>query len=330
MNVVSATIKEFLPAKKKVTPSGWISFNGPCCIHNGESPDTRQRAGIIINHNGGISYHCFNCGFKTGWQPGRPLSIKLRKLLSWFGVPDDIIHKLVFKVLRENEAFGPIDDTRIATLPILIDKDLPEGAKPIEEWDFNENPFLIKILQYMKDRQLFLSDHEFFWSPHIGYRHRLIIPFYHEGRIVGWTARAVIEAKAKYLSDQQVGYVFNLDKQENPNKIYCILVEGSIDAIYIEGAAFLGSEISNEQALMINRLGKINVVVPDRDEAGQKLIEQAIDRGWSVSMPDWEDGIKDIGDSVLRYGRLYTLHQIILAAEESPLKIRLRAKKWFG
>jgi hypothetical protein len=47
-------------------------------------------------------------------------------------------------------------------------------------------------------------------------------------------------------------------------------------------------------------------------------------------MPEWKLGIKDVNDAVLAYGKLYTLYSIVTAAETSPLKIRLRAKKWFG
>jgi hypothetical protein len=47
-------------------------------------------------------------------------------------------------------------------------------------------------------------------------------------------------------------------------------------------------------------------------------------------MPDWAEDINDISDAVHRYGRLYTLHSIATAAEDSALKIRLRKKKWFG
>jgi hypothetical protein len=69
--------------------------------------------------------------------------------------------------------------------------------------------------------------------------------------------------------------------------------------------------------------------VPDRDKAGSKLVEQAIDLGWSVAMPQWSQDINDISDAVSKYGRLYTLYSIVNTAEESTLKIRLRAKKWF-
>ena len=107
------------------------------------------------------------------------------------------------------------------------------------------------------------------------------------------------------------------------------MCEGPLDAIHVEGCALTGSDIGDAQALLLNRLGKDIYVVPDRDKAGSKLVEQAIDKGWHVSLPDWADGINDIGEAVEKYGRLYTLYSIVSAAESSPLKIRLKAKKWF-
>jgi len=76
-------------------------------------------------------------------------------------------------------------------------------------------------------------------------------------------------------------------------------------------------------------LHKDVIVVPDRDKSGSKLVERAIELGWGVSLPEWADDVKDIGDAVQKYGRIYTLHNIVSLAETSPLKIRLRAKKWF-
>ena len=166
-------------------------------------------------------------------------------------------------------------------------------------------------------------------SPSLGYRDRLIIPFYYEKRIVGWSARTIIADKQpKYLTETQPGYVYGLDEQGH-NKVFAIVCEGPVDAIHIDGCALTGSEIGDQQALLINRLAKDIYIVPDRDKAGSKLIEAAIERGWGVSLPEWDADINDIGDAVAKYGRLYTLYSITSAAETSPLKIRLRAKKWF-
>jgi hypothetical protein len=334
MSVVNETVLTYLPSKRKTTPSGWTSFNAPCCHHNGHSADTRGRGGLISNPDGGVSYHCFNCGFKASWQPGRNFSHKLRKLLQWIGAPDDIINKVALEVMRENE--GVEAKTRIAQLPTFNTVPLPDTARKLQDWaDYcalepgGVDKNLMKIFEYMKERNLYIDDTNYYWTPDLGYRDRLIIPFYYEGRVVGWTGRSVLpDKKPKYLTEVQPGYVYGIDEQRH-NKVFAIVCEGQLDAIHVEGCALGGSEISEQQAMILNRLQRQIIVCPDRDKAGSKLVEQAIELGYSVSLPDWTDGINDIGDSVARYGRLYTLHSIAVSAEESPLKIRLKAKKWF-
>jgi hypothetical protein len=331
MSIVADVVLEFLPHKRKHTPSGWTSFNAPCCHHNGQGADTRQRGGLIANPDGGVSYHCFNCGFKASWQPGRNVSKGLRRQLVWLGVPDNTINKLTIAVMQENE--GIAVKQKLVDIPTFHSVPLPEDAVDISEYLNASKPVtkhLGEVVAYMQSRGLYLEDYKFHWSPSMGYRDRLIVPFYNEGNVVGWTARTIqADKKPKYLSEQQPGYVFNLDAQ-GTDKTFCILTEGPIDAIHIEGIALLGSEIKDQQALLINRLNREVVVLPDRDDAGRKLVEQAIDYGWGVSMPEWKPGIKDVNDAVLAYGKLYTLYSIVSAAETSPLKIRLRAKKWFG
>jgi len=107
LNIVSDFIKGILPTKKKTTPSGWTSFNGVCCPHNGESADTRGRGGLTANPDGSVSYHCFNCNFKASYQPGRHLTFKFRKLLKWLGADDTDIKRLVIEAIRVRELVAP-------------------------------------------------------------------------------------------------------------------------------------------------------------------------------------------------------------------------------
>ena len=326
MSIVSDIISAYLPGKRKTTPSGWTSFNAPCCHHNGSTADTRGRGGLI-SEGDTVSYHCFNCGYKASWQPGRGVSKKLRQLLVWLGTPDDAINKLTLDVMRINEGV----EVKQRKIEIPTFETVPLPADAIKLTDITEfNKFSLAILEYMSARNLNLDDTDYYWSPSLGYRDRLIIPFFFEGRIVGWTARTILADKQpKYLTESQPGYVYGLDEQGH-NKVFAIVCEGPVDAIHVDGCALSGSEIGDQQAILINRLAKDVIVVPDRDKAGSKLIEAAIERGWGVSLPEWNADIKDIGDAVSKYGRLYTLYSIASAAESSPLKIRLRAKKWFG
>ena len=327
MSIVFDTLTQYLPPKRKTTPSGWTSFNAPCCIHNGDSADKRQRGGLISNGDDGVSYHCFNCGFKCSWQPGRNLSGKMRRLLAWLNAPDDTINKLALTVMQENEGLRPTQ--QLVELPTFKTVPLPDDAIKIA--DITEfNKYSLAILEYMSARGLNLDDTDYYWSPSLGYRDRLIIPFLYEKRIVGWTARTVQSDKQpKYMSEQQPGFVYGLDEQ-GYNKVFCIVCEGPMDAIHIDGTALLGSEVKDQQAMLINKVGKQIIVVPDRDQAGAKLIDQAIELGWSVSLPEWTDDINDIGDAVAKYGRLYTLYSIVNNAESNELKIRLRSKKWLS
>jgi DNA primase len=162
----------------------------------------------------------------------------------------------------------------------------------------------------------------------VGFNSRIIIPFLYRGEVVGWTARAINDAKPKYLSEQQPGYVFNLDSQHDDRE-FVIVCEGPFDALSINGCALLGAEIKDSQNWLLKQLGKELVLVPDKDHEGPRTVEQAIEMGWSVSMPDWPVGVKDVNDAVIKIGQLATLWLIVSAKESNSLKIQLRAKKWF-
>jgi DNA primase len=158
---------------------------------------------------------------------------------------------------------------------------------------------------------------------------RVIIPFMFESRTVGYTGRKLSDGRPKYLNEQTPGYVFNLDNQTRDRK-YVIVVEGPMDALSIDGVATLGADIMDKQAMLINRLDKQVIVVPDRDREGQRTVERAIELGWAVSMPDWPDGVKDVNDATLKFGKLAVLIAVIANAEANTLKIQLRMRKWFS
>lgn len=320
MSLIIDTVNLYLPSKRKKTPSGWISFNAVCCDHNGTSADTRQRGGMMINE--GVSYHCFNCGFKTSWQPGRIVTAKFRKLMRWLNVPDDLISKCSLESLRlkENSEY----QSTVELVPKFINKILPPDSVKISEADLNQE--MNTAIEYIANRGFYLDDYDWHWSP--AYPNRLIVPFYFNKTLVGFTARLLRDGKPKYISEQQPGYIFNYDNQKQ-NRKYVIVCEGPFDAISIDGVAILGSEVSDQQKNLLNHLKKEVIVLPDRDSAGKKLIEQAIENNWSVSFPDWDSDVKDANEALLKYGRLATLYSIIHNKESSALKIKLFAKKWF-
>lgn len=325
MNDIQAGLQAFLPSKRKLTPSGWTSFNAPCCHNRGESKDNRQRAGILLNSDGGFQFHCFNCNFKAGWTPGHLLTKNTKNLFKWLGMSDTEVNKLALITLQLKENITPEKKSLNFTLET---RPLPDDTLPISTWiEHNcQDPNFLQTIEYIKERGFALEDYPWHWSTSNGYSNRLLIPFYFQEKIVGWTARKIIPGNPKYLTDAQPGYVFNIDNQTHDRK-YTIVVEGQLDAIAIDSVAIMHNEPNEIQCARIASLGKEVIIVPDRDRAGAKLIKAALDNHWSVSLPPWEDDIKDVADAVKRYGKIYTLFTILHYKETNEIKIQLLKKK---
>ena len=328
MTLVVDKFRTLLPPRAKSSPSGWTSFNAPCCQHRGHSPDTRKRAGIRFDGNG-IVYNCFNCKFTTGWQPGSSIGEKMKTLCRWLGASEDTIKELVFEAMKtEGDAYRP--EHQETTLE-FTDKELPEGAMPLLEWVNSEywkdiSSEVEPVIAYVVSRGYNPFDGNFYWSPAAGFESRVIIPFRWEGRIVGNTARKVTNGKPKYLSDQHSHFVFNFDQQKENHK-YIFVCEGPFDALAIGGVALLTNEIAEQQSRIINSLGAEVIVIPDQDRAGLVLFDRASELDWSVAMPNWDADVKDVADAVHRYGKLFVLVDAIKTAHRGQIKINMAKKQ---
>ena len=336
MNLIQNTILTSLPAGRKKTPSGWISFNAPCCVHNGETADKKKRGGIMTSADGTVSYHCFNCGFKASYVIGRKLAYKMRQFMSYIGVPEDTIRKLAIEAMREEESDTKYEKKKFVT---FNKKNLPNNTKSLDTWlekyttgtlSNKEQTSIDNLLSYLSSRGIGPDWYDFMYSTNKVWdvHQRLLIPFYWKGDIVGFTGRMFEESDGvKYYTDVWPGYVFNMDAQDWTRK-FVIVTEGPFDAISVSGVSILGSEINDTQRELIDGLGRQVIVVPDRDAPGEKLINQAQEFGWSVAFPEWDKTVGDVAEAVLKYGRLFTIQSILKTTESSKLKIDLKRKMY--
>ena len=326
-------ILALLPARRRHA-GDWTIFNAVCCEHNGERPDTRRRGGIICNPAGSVSYHCFNCGFKSGFYPGRPLSFKFRRLLKWMGTDDNTIQRLVMEALRVRELSPASLLEQAATVETEITykrRDLPDGTQTFEQWAdagiiYEE---LGNAITYAHERLgNAWRDYDLMWTPNTAYNlnRRVIIPLRWKGETVGYTARAVDDTiKPKFHTSHEGHMVFNIDRQL-PERKFVVVVEGMFDAMAIDAVSVMTNEISEQQADVIESLGREVIVVPDWDQPGEKMIEAALEYGWSVSFPVWRDVHKDVSEAVSNLGRLFVMRSILAGKESNPVKIKLRQK----
>lgn len=325
-----------VPPNWESTNKGWRYGNCRMCVINGESrPDTKRRGGFHF-HEDGFTYNCFNCGFSTGWGPGSQLSTRTKQLLKGYGADEVAIHRLIIELMRENEAQSLIHrlvETPTDT-PVTISwetRSLPTGTMlfsdfntPTQEW--------IDAATYIADRGLDPVN-QFMYCPSKKPAHldkRVVIPYKFKGEIVGYTARWVDDDVPPYVSkyhrDAPEDFVFNLDAQNSKSK-YVIVTEGDIDALSIDAVSVCGNTISDDQSKIIEQLGKTIILLPDFDKAGKVAVDTAIERGWYVSFPPWEDGIKDANQAMCKYGKLFTVKSIIDFATNNKTKIEVMARQ---
>ena len=305
------------------SPKGWVSFNCPMCVVNGQSrPDTKHRGGIMYSPDGAVSYHCFNCKYKTTWQPGRTLSFKMRKLLRQLGFDEGEVQRLNLELLSQAD----IENIKIREPEPAWEPDWPDFTFSFDVKELTDP----NKIDYLKHRQV----HDLaVWLEtdyrDRGFNNRVILPYTYQHRLVGYVARYVGDVPngmVKYLRRAPADFVYGLDEQ-TVDRQFVIVSEGEFDAILTSGLAILSNEMSDRQAQLIEDLNIEPIVIPDADPSGRLLAEKAADYGWSVSFPEWE-GCKDVTDAVLKYGRLFTINSILQAAEHSPTKIRLLARRY--
>lgn len=311
-----------IPGRKKLTSSGWHSFNAICCSHRGHKADKRGRGGLRLDGEN-WSFHCFNCGFKCGFTLGKSISKNTRSFLTWCGMDETQIQRFNLESLQHKDLIEYVKVKKEKLKVKFKDHILPEGQL-IDP----ENPLHKVYVDYLQRRKINVNDYPFLITPHEEGRHgnRIVIPYTYHNKIVGHTSRFLDNKTPKYINEQQPGYVFGIDFQKPENE-FCILVEGIFDALSLNACALTHNTISEEQHMLLSQLNRRIIFVPDRDKTGLETCDRALELGYQVSIPHWESDVKDVNDAVVKYGKLATLLSIIQSATSSKVKVELQRRK---
>lgn len=346
---VWSAITNALTGKRRTSNTNFVNINCPMCVSRGESADRKQRCGVTKNDDG-TGVFCFNCQFRTRFVMGQTLSKGMTNFLLGVGVSSLEVKRLnhraftLSKMLMGNAEAAAILPTIYR--PSFPTKELPKDAAPLATWVERgcADPDFVDAATYIFSRgDTVALGAEFYWSPskEDDMNRRIILPFEHDGEIVGYTGRLIDQAtssKPRYHSSVPSNFIFNNHLLKRPSK-FVILVEGPFDALGCHGISTLGAKLSDEQAHWIKASGKTVIVLPDRDASGQRMIDHAVHHDWMVSFPKLKDGsgrhswwhneIKDAAEASKRYGKLYTIRSIIEAATASKMEIAIKQKLLF-
>lgn len=333
MNQVWELLNQYV-SDRKDAPDGF-SFNCPLCIKAGQGRNDTRKRGHASLKGSDFYYHCYNCSFGIIWNPSQNFSEKIRLLLFAIGVPEITIKQTGFEVWQ-NQRLSNIEGSLYVHKTEIKQIALPPNAKNILELAGKEtNSLYLRAVNYLSNRgPAIYNNWQFFWSPsaELGMNQRIIIPYYDNGMIVGWSARLTRDQRTneepKYINKISGNYIFNIDRSRRSDRNVMIIQEGQLDAIVTDGVALMTNNTNQDKIDILNRVNKEKILIADRGKAGQKLIDIAIQNNWSVSFPPWEADIKDPADAALRYGRLYTVKSILDYRTDKKLHIEVLRKEW--
>lgn len=145
----------------------------------------------------------------------------------------------------------------------------------------------------------------------IFYKHKVIVPFISEGRVVFLQGRRIDEGQPKYLHIKRPVPLFNTDKLaelEKGDKVY--VSEGVFDAMILEqngynAVAILG--VNNFKPEYTDLFKGLEVILClDNDEAGERATKELAKifllKGQAVKVKQLPDGIKDITEYFIKQG----------------------------
>jgi hypothetical protein len=297
-------------------PLGREASNGfrgcRCLVCN----DHVERAGFKIQSDK-VSYHCFNCHQNWDYEEcSTSMPPWVRKTLEAFGISGTEISELVGSAF-----FVKSTEPKVITLEAMkpvVNLFTPEIPLPPKSYPIGSDvkPELqLPLAEYIVQRGLdpvVLNAH---FSLDPKFLNRVILPCMRDGKVIYWQARAVGEAKPRYLSPgtNKDAVMWGYDKLRGDFDLPLFIVEGIFDAASIDGIALLGSQLNASKLEVLNKSRRRKVAVIDRDDNGGHLGQVALENGWEVTFPP--DGC-DANKSIQKHGKLFTLWTLMKNATQ--------------
>lgn len=275
-------------------------------------------------------YHCFNCGIDANFDPDRehPFSKEMRKVFDSFGIPKSEYNALAYAKKIENR--GNSSDTKKPEHKIITAQTykIPEHFYPLVDAPLT-NQIANDARKFLRENYSLTQDsYPFFLSTGIvgddadireslhakALVGRIIIPFFKYGRLIYYQGRAIDNKNTKKYLNMEVpktNIIFNMDMLYRNLDRPLYVFEGVFDAIHVDGVAVMENSMTSNQIEILNRSPRKKVIVPDRKSDSKKLVQQGIDLGWGVAIPEIGSGCKDLCEGILRFGKLHVLNSLV-------------------
>lgn len=235
---------------------GWIGVEHcPFC------GDNRYHCGI---HLGSAAYSCWVCGAK-GWI--------YAYLMAEMGITREQVRELARGYF---DSSGPVPyRQKRSIVQQTRTLEFPSSFIPADDtglYYLRKRGYDSSIATRYNLKSVMLCDTQ--------WKYRLIVPFYIDGILVGWTGRAIVpelEPRYKNISNKDAlvdmrSTLYNVDALQKKS----VLVEGPFDVMRIGGAcaAVVGLEYTTSQIIMLKERGveECTIVFDGEEKAQQRAV----------------------------------------------------------
>jgi len=299
-------------------PRGFFDVHCPICH------DKKQRGGFKFDTES-TGYSCYNCGAKFKYEEGTGrLSRNARQVLEAFGISREDLTALPSSLLNPSlnkEADVSLDELKRVKLftpeVALPDRSFPIGSEGHEELQ-------LPIAEYLLSRRVDIDKLKPYFSLDPRYLRHAIIPFWRDGKIIYWQARAIDDGvKRRYLncSIARDAVLFGYDELYSWSPKPLFVCEGVFDAAVLNGIATLGSSLNEAKLEVLRKSRRRLIFVMDQDKTGDSFATTALDNGWEISYLD-KTGT-DANKSVQLYGLPYTVWVLLKNATRDRIKLSM-------
>lgn len=263
-----------------------------------------------------VGYNCFNCGHSAVFDPAesRKIPQDMVKVLDAFGVPKADWEEAQLDALLHT--YQNSSDTSYQLNPDTIS--VPPFFYPLS--DDKNDEWCQESIYYLTSRGVDWTSYPFYCVKKTSHpdNHRwygrLIIPIFKDNNLIFYQGRDLTDTMVKKYLNLNIprdNIIFGYDQIAAYSQTPLYVVEGWFDAFLIDGVAVFSNKLTQPQITWLNRTSRPKVIIPDRYGDGHLLANQALQLGWKISHLDLNDTSKDVNESIIKNGLIYTMKTLV-------------------
>lgn len=314
------TLAELIQEKLYLPPEnerGWHVVK--CSVCN----DYQERGGFRFDGECS-SYFCWNCQSRFKYEEGSGrFSKNCRDVLSDFGITrEDLQSVAASTFFHKPEKQDTEISLKTLTKVNLHTPEVPWPDKTLRLGSGDHRELQVPLIEYLKGRRIDYREVDLRFSLEPSFLRRIIIPFYRDGKLIYWQARAIDgDAKRRYLNCalSKEAVIYGYDQLSGYDETPLFITEGVFDAIPLNGVCLLGSKLNEAKLEILRRSRRRKIFVFDKDSNGGELGKVVIENGWELTHVDTR--ADDVNDSLVKYGLPYTVYSLLKNARTSTTQV---------